>query len=354
MSSSPIASPVYILPGMVEKRDWPKELEASIQRVQEAIAKGQKPAGPLLQAVITAAGAHVNQKIQRQRERDERRRRRNAEEALAAGPRGFVFAGASLVMLYFALTQPGLWWMIFVAFGFAMASATLIAKARRRARDRAGAAPAAGAEAEPESDPALAQLAAREKRVDATCERLLGELKSGPQAVRDFVQRPEETIKALRSASHELARRERELRTALTAEDDQRLRKEHSDLEERVAAEKDQVARARFAAALKALDGQLTQRAELATAAMRFEAEGTRILYSLESLRTQILRARSADAASADVVGAGLRQSLEQIGHEMDAVAEALEAVHRGDVAPVVDVGGEPGPGAPPERVRDD
>jgi hypothetical protein len=42
-----------------------------------------------------------------------------------------------------------------------------------------------------------------------------------------------------------------------------------------------------------------------------------------------VLRVRTADSASEDVAGAGLRQSVEQLGAEMDAVTEALEDVHR-------------------------
>ena len=130
--------------------------------------------------------------------------------------------------------------------------------------------------------------------------------------MRDFVQRPEETIEALGAASKELARRERELRALLPAAEDARLAEERRALAARVEAETDDIARGRLGAALQALDGQLAQRVELGRAAARFEAEGTRILYTLENLHTQVLRARAADAGSPDVVGAGLRQSLEQ------------------------------------------
>jgi hypothetical protein len=72
--------------------------------------------------------------------------------------------------------------------------------------------------------------------------------------------------------------------------------------------------------------------AELGTAASRLEAEHTRLYYTLESLYTQVLRVRTADAASEDVAGAGLRKSVEQIGAEMEALEEALEEVHRAPV----------------------
>lgn len=346
----------------MDPRRNPRELEESIQRVQAAIARGQSTPVDLLKTVLAAAGAHalgrvsakLQQKLEADRLREERRQRRREARALALKPEAFTFAVASIVALVFAATVPHLWWLLFVALGFGLVSGRQFASALRRDRELA-----AQRRAQPtaaESDPVLAQIAQREKRVDATCEHLLAELKSGPQAVRDFVQRPEETVKALRSACHELARRERELRAAIPADADARLRDERAALASRVEGEKDEVARGRLAGALQALDAQLTQRAELATAALRFEAEATRILYTLENLRTQVLRARSADAADADVVGAGLRQSLEQVSHEMDAVAEALEAVHRGEglaPAPVAEAdSGDATSRAPGTRVK--
>ena len=326
----------------------PKQLEESIRRVQEAIAKGQSNHVDLLRTVLAAAGAHaidrvsakLQQKLERDRLREERRKRRQEARGQALKPEAFTFAAASIAALVFAVLMPHLWWLVFVGLGLGLAAGKQFARALRYDRQLAAQQREQGSEvarpskdevAAAESDPALAQITAREARVDATCERLLAEWKTSPQAVRDFVLRPEETITALRSACHELARRERELRSAFPADDEPRLRDERAALAARVAGEHDEVARGRLAAALGSLDEQLTQRAELATTALRFEAEGTRILYKLENLRTQVQRARSADAASADLVGAGLRQSLEQVTQEMDAVAEALEAVHRDD-----------------------
>jgi hypothetical protein len=322
----------------------PKQLEESIQRVQDALARGQSTHVDLLKAVLAAAGAHaidrVSARLQRRLEKDrlreERRERRREARAHALRPKGVAFAAAAIVALVLAATLPNLWWMVFVALVLGVVAGRQFGNAlrlasRQRDQEGGGATPEAAVEAKAEPDPVLDQLLAREKRVDATCEHLLAELKSGPKAVRDFVRRPEETVKALRSACHELSRRERELRCALPSDDGARLDGERSLLAARVEKEQDEVARGRLAGALQALDAQLTQRAELATAALRFEAEGTRILYTLENLRTQLLRARSADAGSADVVGAGLHQSLEQMTQEMDAVAEALEGVHRGE-----------------------
>lgn len=351
---------------MENRPDWGKHLEASIRRIQEAIAQGQAPQAGVLKTFLAAAGAHaldrVNARMQarleKERRREERRQRRREEAAVAAKPQGFVFGAAAAVLLYFALTQPHLWWMVFIAFGFGMAGASLLAKGYHHerllaAQGERGATRPQGALGQ---SPALALIDGRLSRVDETCERILAEMKSGPQVVREVVQRPQETLQALRAASHELGRRERELRTAVTPQDEQRLQDERARLGARAAAERDAVARERLESALRALDAQLAQRATLATAAARFEAEGTRILYTLENLYTQILRARSADAASAEVAGAGLRRSVEQLGLEVDAVAEALEAVNREELpgfAPIQEVRpSEPWPPSSSGRVR--
>jgi chromosome segregation ATPase len=165
--------------------------------------------------------------------------------------------------------------------------------------------------------------------VDSLCDKLLAELRAGPGVLRDVVHQPEQTVEGLRKSCHELARRERELRALSSPEDEHRLEEERARVVARVESERDAVVKERLEGALRLLDEQRRQRAELATAASRLEAEHMRLYYTLENLYTQVLRVRSADAASADVAGAGLRRSVEQLGMEMDAVAEALEEVHR-------------------------
>jgi len=121
--------------------------------------------------------------------------------------------------------------------------------------------------------------------VDGICDRLLAELKEAPPLVRELLRNPEETVTALRAASRELGRRERGLRASLTEDEGERLLAERVALAARVASTTDAVVKQRLEGALSALDAQLAHRVELVTAAARIEAEGTRILYSLESLR---------------------------------------------------------------------
>ncbi len=240
---------------------------------------------------------------------------------------GVILAIGALVSLMIALRVPHMWWLVFIAvFVFGQQAARHLmprgTQEPQLPRERETASLPEPREGAPDADPRMA-------RVDTLCDKLLAELRAGPAVLREVVHSPEQTVEALRKSCHELARRERELRSLSTPEDERRLADEHAALASRVEAEKDAVVKDRLSSALKVLEEQRGQRAELATAASRLEAEHTRLYYTLENLYTQVLRARTADSASEDVAGAGLRQSVEQLGAEMEAVTEALEDVHR-------------------------
>jgi len=329
-----------------------RQLEESVRRVLGAlerapVARLEEVANQVSRAVesaVASSGRASSRALSREERRLEKRLREEDEASL---PAAYAMAGAAVVAGLFALTQPQLFWFFFVGFGFAMGAADIFAKVRRREKRQAEESTARGAEGtragaaapvpaalvtpppppEPES-PTLAAITAREARVDGICDRLLSELKGAPPLVRELLRKPEETVEALRGASNELARRERELRRMLTEDEGERLSRERADLAARAEAAPDAVVRSRLASALEALDAQLAHRAELATAAARIEAEGTRILYSLESLRAQILRALAADAAASEVTRESLKGGLETLRGEIDAVATALEEVH--------------------------
>ena len=206
-------------------------------------------------------------------------------------------------------------------------------------------APAAGAP--PAQDP-------RDVRVDAVADKILAELRTAPDSVREIFRKPEETVHALRDTCRDLTRRERDVRRFLSPEEDARLTREREALQRRVDAEADEVTKLRLASALAALDQQRVQRLELARSASRFEAEHTRISYTLESLFTQIVRMRSSDAGSVDVAGAGLRRSLDMLSQDVNELADALEKVNvshqpTGDLeAQKLRAAGQTGPGAGP------
>lgn len=251
---------------------------------------------------------------------------------------GIIGVGAALAMAGTALVNHDLWWMVFPAFGIGTWGARILSvKIADRERSRP---------AQPE--PARRQEAApdpRDARVDAVCTRIASELDGAAPSVKELVGKNAKAIEQLRATCRSLTARERELRALVNPEDDARLAKERDGLVARISAESDQVVRARLESALAALDEQRKQRGELRTAAARFEAEHTRIAYTLESLYTQILRLKSADSAAQDHASTALRQSLAQLGEEMDAVADAMEEVHRADLSQVSAVGDGAGRG---------
>jgi hypothetical protein len=203
-------------------------------------------------------------------------------------------------------------------------------------------------EVEGEASQEATGVDARLARVDELCDQLLADIRSGPAVLREIVQRPEESVQALRDGVHALERREREIRALLRPEDDARLQSERDLLQRRLAAEQDAVTRERLGQALEALDQQRNQRASLLTAASRLEAERTRLLYTLEGLHTQVLAVRStAEAGQEEAAADRLRQSLDTLSSEVSAVAGALESVQAVDAAAVP----APAPPAPDARV---
>ena len=372
--------------------DWQEQLQASLRRAQEAIARGGMQQEQMVrewtESLRTAYPDWGRERWQRRLERKLRRRaEREARIANATLFEGYLWLLGAIVLFIVALSAlPFLWWLIFPAAGLGSRGTRVIARhagitkatmtvdaavpvgsatpasqqtldeqARARAQrfgslGRSGfggvttraSAPAAGAP--PQMDP-------RDARVDGICDKILAELRVAPEVVKEIFRKPEETIASLRTTCRDLTRREREVRKFLSPEEDLRLSREHEALRKRVETETDEVAKLRLSSALAALEQQRDQRQDLARSAARFDAEHTRISYTLESLYTQIVRMRSADSASVDVAGAGLRRSLDMLSQEVNALADALEKVNRGEASKMKRVAEGPaaeGGAAPP------
>ncbi|RKG88303.1 hypothetical protein [Corallococcus terminator] len=296
-----------------ERRRWEKQWE---RESKDALRRAERQA---------KRDAYVSQQ---QAYRDAKRAEREARDAASRNP--VVGVGQLIVALACVATVVRFphqyWWLLFVAFGFFKGAAKHLRAQNnplltRVEEPEAPVLPVAPKVPEAPKDPRLV-------RVDAVCDKLLAEFRAAPGVLQEFVRAPDRTVQDLRKSCHELLRRERELRTVATPEDVQRLGEERKKLETRWASEEDSVVRDRLRAALQVLDEQVRQRAELTKAADRLEAEYTRLAYTLENLYAQVVRARSADTSDADVAGAGLRRSVEQLGAEVDAVTEALEEVH--------------------------
>jgi hypothetical protein len=355
--------------------DWQEQLQASLRRAQEAIARGSTQQEQMVrewtEGLRSAYPDWGRERWQRRLERKLRRRaEREAKIANASLFEGYLWLLGAIVLFIIALSAlPFLWWLIFPAAGLGSRGTRVIARhagltkatitvdataqvttrapahreldpqSRARAQRfgslagrstvggvtlRTSSAPAAGAP--PQMDP-------RDVRVDGICDKILAELRVAPEVVKEIFRKPEETIAALRTTCRDLTRREREVRKFLSPEEDARLSREDDALRKRIDTETDEVVKLRLSSALAALEQQREQRQELASSAARFYAEHTRISYTLESLYTQIVRMRSADSASIDVAGAGLRRSLDMLSQEVNALADALEKVNRGEAA---------------------
>jgi hypothetical protein len=326
-------------------------LEASLRRIGGALNRNRSQYAAMVEQVMAATSADVAERIaaktehvttriaERHQRRMARRQLRREQEHHAAVPRGIVFAVAAVACVALAVMEPGLFWMVFVALGFGLSAVSSFARAGRRRRlapevpsddeseNTPNAAPVGASVAERAAASARAAAEFRDPkvaRIQSLCDKLLAELESGPRIVREVVTEPRATIGGLRQACVETARRERELRSVLAAQDEGRLLAERDALATRLSSEPDTIVRDRLGQALRALEQQLAHRAELTTAATRLEAENTRILYTLENLHMQLLRARSTDMGAPEL-GGKLRDSLRDLGTQIDAVAEALE-----------------------------
>ena len=382
--------------GYRDPNDWQEQLQASLRRAQEAIARGTTQQDQMVREwTENLRNAYPDWGRERWQRRLERKLRRRAErEAKVANAslfEGYLWLLGAIVLFIIALSSlPFLWWLIFPAAGLGSRGTRVIARHSRMTQPiltephPARASSATGATAEqqraqrfgslsgigkvfdgdPIQQPAPVRGAAvqqdpRDVRVDAISDRILAELRTSPDAVKDMFVKPDETIAALRATCRNLTRRERDLRRFLSPQDDERLMREREALQKRISGELDDVTKMRLAAALAALDAQRDQRLELTRAAARFDAEHTRISYTLESLYTQVVRMRSADSSSVDVAGAGLRRSLDMLSHEVNALADALERVNSGEAERMRKVSSGPAgengavpPGAPGKREK--
>jgi hypothetical protein len=347
--------------------DVDAQLDASLRRIGGALKHNRLQYATMVEQIMADTHTEVARRMaeesdrlavkmvarhQRRLDRWERRAERNrmrrleerSRDTASAVPRGIVFLVAAVICVTIALRQPSLFWMVFVALGFGMSAAAAFTQAARGRQ--AGAAqetlpedestrtstgkPAEARTAEtqvvqpPVPPPVAEPPDPKVTRIQTLCDKLLAELESGPPIVREVVTHPQATIGGLRQACLETARRERELRSVLAAQDDAGLVAERDALAARVSHEQDGIVRERLGQALTALGQQLAHRAELTTAASRLEAENTRILYTLENLHMQLLRARSTDIGAPEL-GGKLRDSLRELGTQIDAVAEALE-----------------------------
>ncbi len=276
---------------------------------------------------------------------------------------GTVSLVAAVLMALFTVVHPDYWWLLFPALGIGTNGAQILGAHYRRREPVQIASPSTPSKTslEPgtstsggrDASTSVAGTDPRDGRVDELCRRLLEELKKSPKGLRELVGSPEKTIEALRTTAHDLTRRERELRALLRPEDSERLERERGSLLARLGSAQDETLRQKVHETLAALERQREQNRQLEVAASRFEVEQQAITLKLEQLHAQLVLMRTG-AATAEATRLVVRQSLEQLGDQIDAVAESIEAVNRGDLSPVGPVGSEAEGDASSPRAKDD
>src|SRR5436190_472434 len=302
--------------GYRDPDDWQESLQASLRRAQEAIARGSTQQEQMVrewtESLRTAYPDWGRQRWQRRLERKLRRRaEREARIANASLFEGYLWLLGAIVLFIIALSAlPFLWWLIFPAAGLGSRGTRVIARhaglTKATVTVDAPAPVRTRAPAHPEVD---AQSRARAQRFGS----LAGRSTVGGVTLR---------TSSAPAAGAPPQMDPRDVRV--------------DGICDKILAE------LRLSSALAALEQQREQRQELARSAARFDAEHTRISYTLESLYTQIVRMRSADSASIDVAGAGLRRSLDMLSQEVNALADALEKVNRGEAAKMKKVADAP------------
>ncbi|NPC77458.1 hypothetical protein HPC49_04225, partial [Pyxidicoccus fallax] len=197
-----------------------------------------------------------------------------------------------------------------------------------------------GARAEAKPTQAAPVRDPREARLLAACERVEAELRQAPEQVREFLGVSSETASGLRQTCLGLLQRERLLRQECAPESLAFLDKEKAELEQRIARATDPSVRQSLTQAVAAIDDQRRQRGLMHEKAERLDAELTRLMWTLDGMGAQLVRLRTAGAEAATAPDAEALRSVQQLHDEIDAIAEALEHVSRGDLQPISDIDG--------------
>lgn len=311
---------------MTRQKDPSKsEFDDSVSRLVGAVGRG---IADTVERRVDRARDRREAELAAKAERE--RRRRAAKYENRTRVEGWALAAVGIVLFVMGLVvRQEQWWLVFPGFFIGMRGARILGhKAQKRKAQQPPPMP---------QDP-------REVRLVHTCEGLLNALHDASDQMKAFLGHPEKTVATLQASAKDLLRRERQLRALVNPGEEGRLASERDRLLLRAQSATDRVARERFEAALAALDQQISQRREVARNADRLEAEHTRLMATLEGLHINVVRLATSDAVNADVAGAGLRQSLDALKSEIDALADAAEQTHR-----IEDFATGPDPFATPE-----
>lgn len=309
---------------------WEKRTRADRNRVLDELTHTLE--GKLGEAMTKLAekSSKLDAKAARRARREEERRlRRERKQPSVAG--GVVFLIAAVICAVMGIVNPQMWWMVFVALGLGLSGAGQLAGAARLKRELA--------EEAAEDEPVPEQQAApAPHEVDALCDQLLADLAAAPETVRAFVSDPQKTVASMRATLKSLDQR----RQQLFAEDAKgRLEaatKLRAELQTRHDTSTDPETKTRMEEALRSMAGQESALEQLVVMSERVDGEYTSLLVHLQELRTRVSVAKSSHST---VQLEGLKSSVQRLNDELGAISEAMDAVRRGDLSPVSEIGGD-------------
>lgn len=275
----------------------------------------------------------------RHREREERAAKKREE---ASAPVGLAQMAAALAIGAFAVLRPDLWWLIFVSLGLLLGGVRQWSLASERRRLERGA-------KQPTHSTLPSALPGGEDHVhevDLLCQQLLADLETAPEAVRQFVQRPEATIGVLRTTARALDERRKQLLAEAPKERLAQLREQETLLGARRDAASDTMAKAKLDEALASVRNQSAAVQQLLTATERIDGEYTSLLVSLQELRTRVALAKT---AGTQVQLDGLKGSVRRLNDELEAISDALTHAAAGTLQPISPLSAEPEAASAPQ-----
>lgn len=173
----------------------------------------------------------------------------------------------------------------------------------------------------------------RVEQIGKACDRLEEEYARAPELVRTMFGDPHVTLSSLRRTCLDLVMRERALRAEASPEALARLEQEKVAIEERIATVSDEQVRQSLLGAVTAIAAQQEQRKQLQNQADRLDAELTRLVWIVDGMGTELVRARTAGTELYQGSTTEIARSVEQLKDEINNVAQALEEVNAAGVS---------------------
>lgn len=179
--------------------------------------------------------------------------------------------------------------------------------------------------ADPDTSALQKPYAARVLRSATIQKTILVELESAAPEHRALLAGTAGRVRHLVEAVARLVTQLQELDRHLSATSPHDLARETRELEGRVAAAHDPVAKEGYERALAQQKHKTKVFEELAARRERLDAQVVNVEQSLETVSTQVVRIKSTDTTAASAEGVRIAESLDALAVDVDAVAETVD-----------------------------